>query len=151
MRPTVAPLLLLAVTSAFAAPPSADQLEAIAGQVKAQEIAFARTMADRRLDRFAEFVAEDAVFRGATLRLGRTEVVEKWKPYFDGPKAPFSWAPDSVTVSADGRLAISSGPVRDPDDHVLTRYITIWRLEADGHWRVIVDGGVDEACATARK
>ena len=145
MRLTAAPLLLL-VATAFAAPPTADQLEAIAGQVKAREIAFAQTMADRRLDRFADFVADDAVFRGTALHLGRAEIVERWKPYFDGPKAPFSWAPDSVTVSADGRLAISSGPVQDPQGHVTTRYITIWRLDADGRWRVIVDGGVDEAC-----
>jgi len=151
MRLTTASLLLLVAARAFAAPPTADQLEALAAQVKAQETAFAQTMADRRLDRFAEFVAADAVFRGAALRLGRAEIVDKWKPYFDGPKAPFSWAPDAVTVSADGRLAISSGPVRDPDDHVVTRFITIWRLDADGRWRVIVDGGVDAACATERQ
>ena len=140
-------------THAIAAPAplSAAELEAIAGQVKAQEIAFAQTMADRRLDRFAEFVAEDAVFRGAALRIGRATVVEKWRPLFDGPKAPFSWAPDSVTVAADGRSAISSGPVRDETGAVTSRYITIWRLDTDGRWRVIVDSGVDDACAAARK
>src|SRR4051812_24987933 len=41
-----------------AAPPGAARLEAIADQVRAREIAFARTLADRRLDRFADFVAE---------------------------------------------------------------------------------------------
>ena len=147
---------LLAATLAMnaiaaATPLSATELEALADQVKAQEIAFAKTMADRRLDRFAEFVAEDAVFRGAALRIGRAVVVEKWRPLFDGPKAPFSWSPDSVTVAADGRSAISSGPVRDETGAVTSRYITIWRLDADGRWRVIVDGGVDDACATGKK
>ncbi len=136
--------------SGAAAPaPSAAQLEAIADQVKAREIAFAQTMADRRFDRFADFVAEDAVFRGAALRIGRATILEKWRPFFDGPKPPFSWAPDAVTVAADGRTAISSGPVRDEDGKAASRFITIWRLDPDGRWRVIVDGGVDDACETA--
>jgi ketosteroid isomerase-like protein len=132
--------------------PNAAQLEAIADQVKAREIAFAQTLADRRLDRFADFVAEDAVFRGAALRIGRATIVEKWSHFFDGPKAPFSWAPDAVTVAADGRTAISTGPVRDPEGKTTSRFITIWRLDADERWRVIVDGGVANDCeAPARK
>jgi ketosteroid isomerase-like protein len=150
-------LLRLAAIGALAAslpahaatPPGAARLEAIADQVRAREIAFAQTLADRRLDRFADFVAEDAVFRGAALRIGRAAIVDGWRKYFDGPKAPFSWAPDAVTVAADGRTAISSGPVRDADGKAGSRYITIWRLDADERWRAIVDGGVDESCPAA--
>lgn len=142
-------LLAASITASGAAAPapSAAQLEAIAEQVKAREVAFAQTMADRRFDRFADFVAEDAVFRGAALRIGRTEIVEKWRRFFEGPKAPFSWTPDVVTVAADGRTAISTGPVRDEDGKTTSRFITIWRLDPDEHWRAIVDGGVDDACA----
>jgi ketosteroid isomerase-like protein len=141
---------LAAATAARAAAPlDAAQLEALAEQVKAREIAFAQTLADRRLDRFADFVAEDAVFRGSVLRIGRATIVEKWRAYFDGPKAPFSWAPDTVTVAADGRTAISSGPVRDGAGRPTSRYITIWRLDPDQRWRAIVDGGVDTSCDAA--
>jgi ketosteroid isomerase-like protein len=143
----------LAVASAggaFAAPLSASELEALAKEVSAAETAFAKTMADRRVDRFAEFLAEDAVFRGAALRIGRATVVEKWRPYFEGPQAPFSWAPDVVTVAADGRSALSTGPVRDPQGNVNSRFMTIWTKGADGRWRVSVDQGVDVCrCAPA--
>jgi ketosteroid isomerase-like protein len=123
--------------------PSQSELEALAAEVSAAEVAFAKTMADRRLDRFSEFIAEDAVFHGATLRVGRDAIVEKWRPLFEKPQAPFSWAPDLVTVAADGRSALSTGPVRDAQGRVTSRYMTIWRKGADGRWRVAVDQGVD--------
>jgi ketosteroid isomerase-like protein len=136
--------LAFAASGALAAAPlSAGELEALAKEVSAAETAFAKTMADRRVDRFAEYLAEDTVFRGAALRIGRATVVEKWRPFFDGPQAPFSWAPDVVTVAADGRSALSTGPVRDPQGNVTSRFMTIWAKGADGRWRVSVDQGVD--------
>jgi ketosteroid isomerase-like protein len=131
-------------------PLSAARLEALAAEVSAAELAFAKTLADRRLDRFEEFVAEDAVFRGNALRIGRAAVVTAWRPLFELPQPPFSWAPDVVTVAADGRSAISSGPVRDPQGHVASRFVSIWRKGADGRWRVAVDEGVGaQACTPA--
>jgi ketosteroid isomerase-like protein len=100
-------------------------------------------MADRRVDRFAEFIAEDAVFHGAALGIGRATIVEKWRPYFEKPEAPFSWAPDLVTVATDGRSALSTGPVRDPRGKVTSRFMSIWEKGTDGRWRVTVDQGVD--------
>ena len=132
--------------NALAAPlPSPAELASVAAEVKAAEVAFAKTMADRRLDQFTEFVAEDAVFNGATPHIGRAAVVDTWKGFFKAPQAPFSWAPDAVAPSADGRTAISTGLARDPAGKIVSRFTSIWRKDADGHWRVIVDQGVD-AC-----
>jgi ketosteroid isomerase-like protein len=131
-----------------AAPLSANELEALAQEVSAAETAFAKSMADRRIDRFAEFIAEDAVFRGAALHIGRATVVETWRPFFAAAQAPFSWAPDVVTVAADGRSALSTGPVRDAQGKVSSRFMTLWTRSADGRWRVRVDQGV-EACPCA--
>jgi ketosteroid isomerase-like protein len=144
--------LVLAAGARAAAPLSASELEALAKEVAATETAFAQTMAERRVDRFAEFIAEDAVFRGAALRIGRAMVVEKWRPYFEGAQAPFSWAPDGVTVAADGRSAVSSGPVRDAQGKLVSRFVTLWAKGTDGRWRVSVDEGVDLGdCAAAAK
>jgi ketosteroid isomerase-like protein len=143
---------LTAFADESAQAPTSARLEALAGEVAAAETAFAKTMADRKLDRFAEFVAEDAVFSGSALRIGRAVVVEKWRPFFEGAQAPFSWAPDKVTVSADGRSALSTGPVRDAQGRVMSRFMTLWRKDADGRWRVAVDQGVDlDACLPATK
>ena len=64
--------LSLSALHAAAAPlPSQAELAAIVADVKAAETAFAKTMADRRLDQFTDFVAEDAVFVGRTMNIGR--------------------------------------------------------------------------------
>jgi ketosteroid isomerase-like protein len=57
------------------------------------------------------------------------------------PDAPFSWEPAEVEVLASGALALSSGPVRDPHGKLIGRFMSIWRLEAPGQWRVVFDKG----------
>jgi ketosteroid isomerase-like protein len=154
MRPALlaCALSVLAFDALAAAPlPSASDLAAIAAEVKASEIAFAKSMADRKLDKFTEFVAEDAVFNGRSAQIGRPAVVDAWKRFFDGPKAPFSWAPDAVAPTADGRYAISTGLVHDPDGKLSGRFTSIWRKDTDGHWRVVADQGVHAGCAEEKK
>ena len=118
--------------------------DAARAQVLAAERAFARTMAERDLQAFGRFVADEAVFFGAPgqppLR-GRAAVIAGWTRYFDGPAAPFSWEPDEVEVLPSGTLALSSGPVRDPSGKLFARFTSIWRLEAPGRWRVVFDKG----------
>src|SRR3954469_10757480 len=66
------------------------------------ERAFAATMAKRDLAGFASHISEEALFMGASdaprVLRGRTAIVEAWKPFFEGPAAPFSWEPDIVEV-----------------------------------------------------
>ena len=52
---------------------------------------------------------------GRSVLRGRPAVVEGWKAFFEGPKAPFSWQPDRVEVVHSGTLAFSTGPVFDPE------------------------------------
>ncbi len=148
MRPAhllLCALAPFAVDAAATTLPSAADLAVTAAEVKAVEIAFAKTMADRRLDQFTDFVAEDAVFVGGATSIGRANVVQAWGPFFKAAQAPFSWAPDAVAVAADGRTAVSTGLARAPDGKIISRFTSIWRKDADGHWRVIADQGVD-AC-----
>lgn len=111
-------------------------------QVMAAERAFAKTMADRDLAAFASFVSRDTVFfSGPTPLHGRDAVVEFWARFYKNPKAPFSWEPEEVEVLDSGDLALSSGPVRNAEGKVMSRFSSIWRLEAPGQWRVIFDKG----------
>ena len=111
-------------------------------QVTDVERAFARTMADRDLKAFAALVSEDTVFFSGPKPLhGKKTVVDFWARFYSGPAAPFSWEPDEVEVLDSGNLAISSGPVRNPQGRIVSRFTSIWRLEAPGQWRVIFDKG----------
>jgi ketosteroid isomerase-like protein len=148
MRPALlACALSLFAFDAFSAPlPTAADLAATAAEVKAAEIAFAKTLADHRFDRFADYVAEDAVFNDRDAQIGRAAVLQKWKAYFDAPKPPFSWGPDAIAPAADRHHAISTGLVHDSAGKLIGRYTTIWRKDADGHWRAIADQGVGVDC-----
>lgn len=132
-------LLALAGAGAVMAQPD---LEALKRQVTDAERAFARSMAERRLDDFARHVSEQAVFYGGGRVLrGKVEVVAGWKALYEAPKAPFSWEPDQVDVLADGQLAHSTGLVRNPDGKAVARFNSVWRQESPGVWRVVFDKG----------
>lgn len=128
--------VLLSAASVAAAP--RDR----AAEVRAAETAFAKTMADRDLKAFEGYVSKEGVFFGAKGPLrGRAAIVERWKQFFDGPDAPFSWGPETVEVLASGKLALTSGPVHDPKGALIGTFNSIWRLESDGKWRVVFDKG----------
>ena len=119
-------------------------------QVREAEIAFAKTMADRDHDAFASHVADDALFFGGQSVLrGRSAVAAGWAGFFEGPKAPFSWEPEQVEVLDSGTLALSTGPVFDPEGKRVGTFISTWRREADGVWRVIFDKGCPPCDAPA--
>lgn len=127
--------------------PDPEQLRKV---VSDTERAFAKTMADRDFAAFAKFLSADAVFQGSKGSLrGPDAVTAAWKKFFEGPQAPFSWEPDNVEVMSTGELALSSGPVRDPNGKLIARFNSVWRQEAPGVWRIILDMGND-ACECAK-
>ena len=114
------------------------------------ERAFARTMAERDHAAFVRFVSEEAVFFSGTKVLrGKQQVADAWKPYYQGPTAPFSWQPEHVEVLQSGSLALSSGPVRDANGKLIATFSSVWRLEAPGVWRIVFDKGY-EVCDCAK-
>lgn len=106
------------------------------------EPAFARTMADRDHEVFAPFLSDEAVVvSGETALRGRQEVADWWMRYFETADAPFSWEPEQVEVLDSGTLALSTGPVHDPDGSLMATFTSIWWQEAPGRWRIVFDKG----------
>lgn len=135
-----AALLLNCIAPAMAQP--APNLALLQQQVGDAERAFARSMAERDHAAFSRHLSEQALFfNGPQVLHGKAAVAAGWKAFFDGPAAPFSWEPDQVEVLSDGQLAISTGPVRDPAGKPVARFNSVWRLEAPGVWRVVIDKG----------
>jgi uncharacterized protein (TIGR02246 family) len=111
-------------------------------QVRTTEIAFAKTMADRDAAAFARFLAQDAIFlSNGQVSRGPAEITARWKRFFEGAAAPFSWAPEAVAVIDSGALALSSGPVRDGNGKRIGTFNSVWRRERDGKWRIVLDNG----------
>jgi ketosteroid isomerase-like protein len=115
---------------------------ALKQQVFAAESTFAAKFAQRDTAGFAALVAPDAVFFGRnSVMRGRAEVMEGWRPLLTKSTPPFSWKPEVIEVAASGNLALSSGPVYDPEGHQFNTFNSIWRREPDGSWRVLFDKG----------
>lgn len=143
-------LLPLLIAQCALAATTEEPFDELREQVRAAETSFANSMATRDLDAFARHVADEAVFFGSRGELrGKAAVIDEWKAYFNGPQAPFSWKPEKVAVLDSGKLALSSGPVFDPQGKRVGTFNSTWRLEADGRWRVIFDNGCP-ACACER-
>jgi ketosteroid isomerase-like protein len=117
---------------------------ALREQVFATERAFAKTMADRDFAAFTSFLSEEAVFLSVPTPLrGKAEVAARWTRFFAAKEAPFSWDPAQVEVLDSGTLALSTGPVRDPSGKQFGTFTSVWRLEAPGTWRIVLDKGED--------
>jgi pimeloyl-ACP methyl ester carboxylesterase/ketosteroid isomerase-like protein len=142
MRKVAVFLLVLVSLPVFAADP--------AEEVRQAEIAFAKAFADRDAAKFFSFVADDATFLGGlrTLR-GRQAVIERWSDFFKGPKAPFSWGPERVSVNAAGNIGLSTGPVFDPNGKLVSNYDSTWIKQPDGSWKILFDGGGPSAAPFA--
>jgi ketosteroid isomerase-like protein len=114
-------------------------------QVMEAERGFADAMARRDLAAFSSHLAAEAVFfsspDGLRVLRGKSAIVDSWKRFFEGPKAPFSWAPETAEVLESGSLAMTTGPVKDENGRATGRFSSVWRLEPDGRWRVIFDRG----------
>ena len=125
------------------APPSPTAAE-LREQVAETERAFANTMATRDHAAFTSYLAEETVFFSGPKPLhGKQQVSDWWKRFYEKTTPPFSWKPEQVEVLDSGKLALSTGPVYNPQGKLVATFTSIWRLEAPGVWRIIFDKGND--------
>lgn len=145
----VAPARTSAPVSPMSGVEAASAVEAMltgpgAADVAAVERAFAKTMADRDLEAFAAFLHPDTVWfsgPGGSALHGRDAVVAAWSTFYEGPDAPFAWAPDRVAVTDDGKHAMSMGPVFSPDGAEIARFTSVWQRDENGRWLILFDKG----------
>jgi len=126
--------------------PGKPNLADLQKQVAETERAFAETMAQRDFKGFVSFLSGEAVFfSGSTALRGKQQIADAWKLFYENADAPFSWEPETVEVLESGTLALSSGPVYDPDGKQVATFTSIWRLDESGDWHIIFDKG-NAAC-----
>jgi ketosteroid isomerase-like protein len=131
--------------------PGPIDLESVREAVRQADVDFDLACAAKDRDRWAELVADDAVFFGGSGTIeGREAVVAAWAPTLDpdGP-ATLRWQPVAVEVSGSGDLGYTRGnyqlTVRAEDgseSESTGSYVSIWRKSAeDGKWRAVLDIG----------
>jgi ketosteroid isomerase-like protein len=140
----VVPLALCFTLSYGGAPPTisndADPLQTLVES----ERAFARASVEKGMrDAFLQFLAEDGVIFRPLPVLG--------KPWFEArPPAPgrLIWEPVYGDIARSADLGFTTGPWEfRPDDTTRTssfgHYLSIWKRQQDGAWRVVLDVGID--------
>jgi len=121
---------------------SDDAATRMENELRATELAFAKTMADRDLDAFVAFLSPEVVFfTGENTLRGPTVVSEAWARFFEGPDAPFSWEPDAIAVLDSGTLGFTSGPVLDAEGARIGTFNSVWRRLPTGSWQIVFDRG----------
>jgi ketosteroid isomerase-like protein len=116
------------------------------------EARFAKDVAARGGAGFASWFAEDGVTlgNGATPVVGKDAIAKSanWlaKDY------QLTWTPTDAKMSPSGDIGYTwghfEGKSKDANGNPVTnsgRYITIWRHETDGSWKVVLDAGANDA------
>jgi ketosteroid isomerase-like protein len=121
-----------------------------AAQIMKADADFAQSVADRNRDRFLSFIADVTTFNGGspTELHGREAVMKDWADFFDPAGPTLSWTPTKGEVIGAGDLGYTTGRSilrgKGPTGNPVERrgeYLTIWRRQPDGSWKVIFDTG----------
>jgi ketosteroid isomerase-like protein len=115
------------------------------------ELAFAETAgAKGTKEAFLTFLAEHSI-------VFRPGPVDGRKFYSEGPASSgtLSWYPTFADISRTGDLGYTTGPYEfrsekpgDPVRH--GNYVSLWRKQADGAWKVVLDTGITNPAPTNR-
>ena len=148
MRRTLAAVAALFVASVLSAHEAAVDVEAAKRAIRIADLEMAKAVSDRNLEKFNALVADDAVFFGREVSRGREAVAKAWLPLFTDASMFLTWQPTEVHVSASGDLGYSIGTYERMSKDASGRpasatgtYVSIWRKQADGKWRAVLDIG----------
>lgn len=133
-------LPLLAI--AFTLPVAAADFDEMVGAEKA----FAADAAARSTrDAFLAALADD----GLVFSPGPSNGKCVWQARI-ADKSRLEWAPELAEIAASGDLGYTSGPWRftaagADKPSAFGHFFTVWKKQADGNWKVLIDQGVSHA------
>ena len=115
------------------------------------EARFARDVAARGGAAFADWFADDGVAlgNGAPPKIGKVAVTKSadWSP----AAYQLTWTPTDAVMGPSGDMGYTwghfEGHSKDANGNPVTttgRYMTIWRKQANGDWKVVLDAGANE-------
>ncbi len=117
--------------------------------IRATEADFAKTAAAKDLEKTLSFYAEDAAMldQNEPIAAGKTAIRAAWTKMLALPDLILDWSVDKVEIAKSGDLAYDYGHYtmsyaegaakRKVEDR--GKYTTIWRKQADGSWKAILD------------
>jgi ketosteroid isomerase-like protein len=127
-------------------------------EMMAADRSYAKVTAEKGLDGWIEFLAEDVAKvrkAGEKIVAGKDAIRKQDAALFADAKRQLRWEPIDAHAFADGKSGFTSGRCKmvgkgeDGKELVFAAggYITWWRKEPDGKWKVIFDTGTPDADA----
>jgi ketosteroid isomerase-like protein len=115
------------------------------------EARFAKDVAERGGKAFADWFADD----GVTLNNGQSPVIGKVaimkSASWTAKEYQLTWTPTEAVMGPSGDMGYTwghfEGHSKDANGFPVTtsgRYMTIWRRQLDGAWKVVLDAGSNE-------
>lgn len=110
---------------------------------------FMKAAAEKGAQGYMSYYADDAVElpNGAPLIQGKTEIA-KTMGFLDDKKSSLTWMPIGGDISSGGDLGYTYGSYefrskdKEGKEHVEHgKYTSIWKLQKDGSWKVVLDMG----------
>ena len=119
-----------------------------AAQLRQLEAEFVKTTAEKGLDGFMTYSAEDGaeLENGDGIVTGKENIRQALGPW--GPDVSLTWTPVKAEMAASGDLGYTYGTYvfkyKDKDGKLITaygKYATVWKKQKDGSWKVVMDMG----------
>jgi ketosteroid isomerase-like protein len=128
----------------------------VSDEVRCREIGFSKAAERKDMKAFRSFIDADARFVGGSVLRGVDDIAAGWSVFFGENSPSIVWRPQIVEVLENGTLALSRGPYRvrstAEDGSIVEEWGTfnsVWRLNDDGQWRVVLDAGSPAASPPA--
>ena len=146
------PVVAFAVATiilSIARPTVAASPKATAETLKQLEAEFMKTAADRGSQGYMSYYADDSVEvpNGAPLIQGKAEIA-KGMGFLDDKNNRLIWTPVGADISASADLGYTYGTFEFHSKNKegkptvdYGKYTSIWKLQKDGSWRVVLDMG----------
>jgi ketosteroid isomerase-like protein len=118
-------------------------------EVLAADAAFAgRSIEVGQQAAFLEVLADESVLFRPDAVAGR-----EWLATHESATGRLEWTPAAAAVNCSGQLAITTGRWQYVNaaggEPVSGHYLSLWRRDAEGRWRVLLDHGIDHAAEAA--
>jgi len=112
---------------------------------------FAKATKERGADGWASYFAEDARMMTKTGPIiGQDKIRASMEGFFSNKEAYIKWMPDYAETSEAMDMGYTYGEftrgyINAEGERVFAegQYVTIWKLQKDGRWRIVCDVGTD--------
>ena len=141
-------LALLALNCDQQQKPAPDTRAADEAAIRQADVAWSKLAEAKQMDAHNEYFLEDAVVLAPNepMVAGKEAIRDMLGDMFAMPGFALKWQPTKVDVSRSGDFGYSLGTyelsMNDPKGRPMAdrgKYLTVWKKQADGSWKVAVD------------